>query len=360
MRSGSSNLNFHETLRLPTIAVAASGGVDSLCALLLLKRAGYPVFAIHGSLLPGQPKAPLNRLRAICQVLEIDLHVFHLEDHFDKSIISAFRTDLQVSLTPNPCAWCNRLIKFGALQKAAIALGADLFATGHYCRLVNSDQRKLLAKAADSAKDQGYFLSLLEPAQLKRALFPLGSLTKQKCRQIIQDSGFHIPVTEESQDICFKSSEQTQPALPGPVLLKTGAGYKRIGEHTGLWRYTIGQRRGLGIPAQAPLYVIEKDYASNSLLLGRREDLIIRGIQARLVSLHLPLSQWPGRVLARLRYRGKLFEVSAKINNGLLDLEFSQGQAASAPGQIAAIYDEEGKILAGSVILTQRRGQIRD
>lgn len=340
------------------VGVAVSGGVDSLCAMLLLKQAGYSVFALHALLLPDAKNSHnLKALKHACSFLNVPLKVIDATGFFAASIIRSFRQSWRMGLTPNPCAWCNKILKFGLLQKAAKNLGATAFATGHYCRITQKNNHALISQAEDAAKDQSYFLSLLAPEQIAGIRFPLAELTKTECRKIINAAGLSTAVSEESQDICFINTcrqEILNPdPRPGPIYLRTPAGLKYIGLHAGLWNYTEGQRRGLGIPHSVPLYVLEKKHAANALVVGPKEYLPVQTIIARLASLHLPPHLWPERLFARLRYRATLAAAAVTIKNGIIKIELKEKQKPSAPGQIAAIYDASGAILAGGTILEQ-------
>ena len=265
------------------IAVAVSGGVDSLCALLLLRRAGHEVFALHALLgqaaaVSGAPRPP-EGLEAACRALDVPLEVVDLRDAFAREVIAPFARAYAAGRTPNPCARCNRSIKFGALMNSALDLGAEALATGHYARLAPRSARgapgPFLATAAHTAKDQSYFLSLVPGERLGRALFPLAGLSKAACRALVAEAGLEVPLPGESHDICFAPggvdayreflARQWQalgiaPPGGGPVLLYDGAeaaadeadgewratsapcapphaGHlRRIGTHAGLWR----------------------------------------------------------------------------------------------------------------------------
>ena len=197
------------------IAVAVSGGVDSLCALLLLRRAGHDVLALHGFFLPEQshPRPggacdPLPGLEAACRALDIPLHTVDLRAVFQREVMIPFARSYAEGRTPNPCARCNRAVKFGALLDAALALGADKLATGHYARLLpgrngEKDAPPVLAAAHDRAKDQSYFLSLVPAARLRHSFFPLADQDKARSVALVAAAGLAVPLPRESQDICF-------------------------------------------------------------------------------------------------------------------------------------------------------------
>lgn len=366
------------------IAVAVSGGVDSLCALLRLSRSGHEVAALHGLFLPeaAEENPALEGLRAACRKLGVPLHVADLREEFRQAVMEPFSAAYAAGETPNPCALCNRRVKFGALQDAAVKLGADLLATGHYARLApaadidpawagalpRTDGRPplLLAAGADARKDQSYFLALVPPERLQRALFPLERRVKAESVAEVAAAGLTVPVAGESQEICFIPPDEDayrdflrrqwraqNIPIPegGPVMLDDGAGgRRRIGSHDGLWRYTEGQRRGLGIAWSEPLYVLRKEREDNTLLVGPRSRLGMRACRVRNVAIHVPPRLWPDEVLARVRHRQLPSPARAVFDGENLFITPHEPQFPGAPGQIAAVYDSRGHILAGGIL----------
>ena len=378
------------TLNSPTItvAVAVSGGVDSLCALVMLRNAGYRVLALHGLFLPDGPIAAPAGLAEACAALDVPLHVADLRSAFQREVLTPFATAYAQGRTPNPCAYCNRAIKFGVLLDTALNLGAGKLATGHYARLVpgpdtgmgmntgtgdNSEALPLLASATDAAKDQSYFLSLVPRQRLGRALFPLHGQTKEQTRAMVAAAGLAVPLPSESQDICFappvaqpgmSAAEAYRPFLerhwkaagtiapgPGPVLLRDAQGNQReIARHKGLWRYTEGQRKGLGIAHTEPLFVLAKDSAANTLVVGPRALLGILACVTGPANIALPPQMWPDNLLVRLRHRQRPCAASVRIEDGCLHIQLDEPQFPTAPGQVAAVYDEDGRVLAAGVV----------
>lgn len=370
----------------PTVAVAVSGGVDSLCAVVMLHNAGFRVLALHGLFLPDGPADAPAGLAEACAALGVPLHVADLREAFQREVLTPFASAYAQGRTPNPCAYCNRAIKFGVLLDTALALGADKLATGHYARLVPgpaapitadegeiSESYPLLAAATDTAKDQSYFLCLVPRQRLSRALFPLYGQNKEQTRAIVAAAGLAVPLPSESQDICFapptaqagmSAAEAYRPFLerhwqaagtiapgPGPVLLLDATGNKReIAQHKGLWRYTEGQRKGLGIAHTEPLFVLTKDSATNTLVVGPRALLGIRTCLTGPANIALPPHLWPDRLLVRLRHRQRPCPASVHVEDACLRIMLAEPQFPTAPGQVAAVYDEEGRVLAAGVV----------
>lgn len=394
---------------MSTLAVAVSGGVDSLCALLRLRDQGHELLALHGLFLPhegnavaaaspsaspdaaatadGAPRllsaaealaAPLppssrqalEGLDTACRRLGIPLHVADMRAVFDREVISPFIRAYARGRTPNPCALCNRAIKFGALLDAALHLGADAVATGHYARLQDGPSGPLLAAADDPGKDQSYFLSLVPLQRLRRAVFPLARQDKARSIAQVREAGLTVPIPQESQEICFipagedayraflQRRWQAQGLTPpgsGPVLLEEGDADGRpvlrpLARHNGLWRYTEGQRRGLGIAHTEPLYVLRKQEADNSLVVGGKARLGMRGCLTGPVNWLCPPDDWPPVVLARLRHRQRPTPAQVEHQGDGLRITLAEPQFPSAPGQVAALYDSGGRVLAGALV----------
>lgn len=346
------------------VAVAVSGGVDSLCALVLLAASGHDLIAIHGLFTPEATPPP--GLAAACAQAGVELRLVDLRKAFARDVIAPFACSYASGLTPNPCAICNRQIKFGALFDTARATGAEFLATGHYARLVpNQSQLPLLAPARDASRDQGYFLSLVPQARLAKVLFPLANLLKQEARDLVARAGFAVPLESESQDICFVGPEGYAAQIgnrgqkTGPILLRCEgqecaplASLPRLGSHTGTAAFTIGQRRGLGLPWREPLYV--REIVGNTLVVAPRCLLNMEAARLDELNYFIAPQFWPGKLQARFRYRQKPCLVAAKPVGSGLELRLLEPCLLAAPGQIATVYDEAGQILAGGVVTSAR------
>ena len=354
-----------------TIAVALSGGIDSLVAAYLLKQQTPDIFGIHFitgyesrrhgndtplDFGPGSPAShrPNPQLQQIARQLEIPLHIIDIRKTFEENIVAYFVETYRSGKTPNPCVMCNRIIKFGAALEAARNLGATNLATGHYARIGKKTDRLELLKGADRNKDQSYFLSMLTEKQLSRAIFPLGDLEKNRVHEIAREHDLQPASGRESQDICFIPAQNYGDFLearekgvyePGPIVDTEG---NAIGRHKGLHRYTIGQRRGLNCPAAAPYYVVRIDPENNRLVVGFENTLYKETCSISNVNWLIPKPEKPISVRAKIRYRHH--EAAAWIEPGpgnSATIRFREPQKAITPGQAAVCYQQEAVAAAG-------------
>jgi len=343
------------------VAVAVSGGMDSLYALSTLKSSGYDVLALHG-LFAATSLDPVPGLREQCSHLNVPLHVADLREQFKQQVMDPFVEAYAAGRTPNPCAFCNRRIKFGLLRDLAHSLGAGQFATGHYAAFAEHPvYGSALRRASDPGRDQSYFLSLVPKERLEEALFPLAAMLKSNVPDKLAGQGLAAPLPEESREICFVPDDDYRAFLEnyaerlpagGTIRLRDG---QVVGRHEGLWRHTEGQRRGLGIAWSEALYVLEKDRAGNSLIVGTAAELRIRACRAGQVNVFVPVAQWPQRIFARTRYRQAAQAAEATLEDTGMHIRFREAQAVCAPGQIACVYDGDGWVLAAGVIETEKR-----
>lgn len=341
------------------IAVAVSGGTDSLFSLILLKEQGHDVFAVHAFFLPPDDKAheTVAGLQSRCDALGVPLHVLDLHKEFQQQVIDPFIAAYATGKTPNPCALCNPTMKFGLLFDRAKALGASHVATGHYARIQGEGADARLIRGTDPVKDQSYFLSLVPQERLAKAIFPLDSWCKTDVRSELEKRGIVPPLPSDSQEICFVPGDdycaflehRSLEPLPGPgkIILEDGS---TVGRHNGIWRYTLGQRRGIGVAWKEPLYVIAKNAEDNTLTVGPKSSLPIACCQLREVNILVPQDQWPEKLYAQTHYRQKARPVEVELTDGGLELRFTEAHTRPAPGQIGALYTEDGTVLAGGVI----------
>lgn len=342
----------------PPTAIALSGGVDSLVAAHLLRRSGVELVAVHfrtGFEAPAEEDRRLAGLRRRARCMGLPLHVIDCAAAFRRAVVDDFVCQYRRGRTPNPCVRCNRWIKFGALLGHARTLGAERLATGHYARLEHDpDGSPRLYRGHDTAKEQSYFLARLRPAQLSRAVFPLGTWTKDRVRALAATIGLDLPESAESQDVCFigpdgypafLAAEGRVPPSPGPIVDVHG---RRIGTHDGLHRYTVGQRRGIDCPAPAPYYVVRLDTEANRLVVGTRTDLLAAGCRVAGVNWLRPPPSGEQRVDVRLRYRSPARPSRVVPEaDGRAAVRFDEPLSAVTPGQCAVFYVENEVIGSG-------------
>ena len=361
-RSGRSfmrKLQPHKPRTKETVAVAVSGGVDSMVTALLLRQHDHPVLALHMMLRPEDPPKPGKQLKELAARLGVSLYLVDLRRAFQEQVIEPFVDAYRKGKTPNPCVVCNPRIKFSLLQEKAFELGANTLATGHYARIVFdiSHGSFRLFRGRDRAKDQSYFLYGLNQSQLTRTFLPLGDYLKSEVKKLAALAGMGGYYRPESQEICFISHGNYREFLegrlgknlpgPGPVLDLED---RQVGKHEGIHRYTIGQRRGIGIPSSSPYYVVDWDPDSNIVRVGRKIDLCRKQLVVKKVNWIAtapPSSNFEALVQVRSRHR----EAPARIETGEKEslVSFQEPQEAITPGQSAVFYRDE-EVLGGGVI----------
>lgn len=332
-----------------------SGGVDSTaCALIL--SAQYRVEGFFMRLPHRRSGAQEARVRAIADRLGIALRVVDLQEPFEEMVLSPFVSEYFSGRTPNPCMICNHRVKFGMLLKTILAAGCDKMATGHYVRLLDDGPRHRLFQGLDPVKDQSYFLSRLTQEQLAKLLFPLGEQRKEETYQLVETHGFLDFRGLESQDVCFLENREIATFLAakagsgdlsGPIVDSAG---KTLGRHRGLFCYTIGQRRGLGIAADKPLYVVALDAAANTVVVGGDQELFADRVTVR--DWHWLADAPPqdsGLYTVRIRstHAGAPARLFPTPEGG--EIHFQEKQRAITPGQFAVVYD--GPELLGSAVI---------
>ncbi len=332
------------------IGIALSGGVDSTTAAALLLEQGFAVQGFFMLLLP-ESEEQAAKAQAVADQLGIPLHLVDLREEFRQQVIAAFAAAYRCGLTPNPCILCNRLIKFGLLFKAMAAKGMEAMATGHYARTEGG----CLRRGLDPGKDQSYFLCRLSAAQLKRLILPLGTWRKSEIFARAAELGFsQFKAGGESQDVCFLAGQDLPSFLRQEGLeARSGeivtSGGRVIGRHQGCWNYTVGQRRGLGLPDATPWYVTGLDAAGNRVLVGKNEELFRRELLLAEVEWHVPPpALWQGRAQLRSRHQAAAAQVMP-AENGCWRLRFDEPQRAVTPGQFAVFYEDDR--VAGSGVI---------
>jgi len=340
------------------VAVGMSGGVDSSTTAYLLKKEGYEVIGLTMNIAYSDS---IKDAEKIAKYLNIPHFYVDLRKEFEEQIIKYFIDSYKSGYTPNPCTFCNRIIKFGLLLKKAQELGAEYLATGHYVRKVWDEEKKvfLLKRARDLKKDQSYFLAYLTQEQLKRAMFPLGDLTKNEVRKLAEEIGLFVSDKEESQDICFLPDRDYRKFLSGYLVEKKGKIITEdgveVGYHDGVFSFTIGQRRGLRVALGKPVYVKDIDPETGNVVVAEREKIFSKEVYA--VNVNYP-SYFPRekeiRAYGMIRYNMKSSPGTLKIiSEKEVLFIFDEPQWAVTPGQILVCYVNDHVLCAGVIEKSQ-------
>ncbi len=337
-------------------AVAMSGGVDSAVALL---RAGHEAIGVTLRLWldPDGPDAEraccspeaVLQARATCHKLGVPHVTLDLREEFRTAVVAPFVRSYARGETPNPCIRCNGSFRFGELLAFAARAGCDRLATGHYARVVEHRGRRLLARGADPQKDQSYMLARLDPKELDRIWFPLGEQDKAETRAEAVRAGLEAAQRAESQEACFLAGDDYRTFLtrhglepkPGAIVDEDGI---TVGEHDGFWRYTPGQRKGLGVVAERPLFVLGADPHANTVRVGPRESLA-RTRLAAAGRLYVDVD----RADAKLRYRSPAVAATVRVTDAGFELQLDEPAYGVAPGQAAVLYEGDAVVGCGLV-----------
>lgn len=347
------------------VLIAMSGGIDSSVATLLLKKEGFDVFGVFMRFWSEKMDKTTNRCcslesetraRKVAKILKIPFYVFDFSNEFKERVVNYFLNEYKKGNTPNPCVICNKKIKFGFLLEKALKLGADFIATGHYARKIQDSKSKFqkLLRAKDKEKDQSYFLWMINQEQLKRTLFPVGNLKRREVESLAKR--FKLPVlsAKKSVELCFVEKTVNDflrkflGENPGKIVDKNG---KILGEHKGLWFYTIGQRKGINL-ANGPYFVLNKDFKKNFLIVTRNEkDLLKKEAEIRDINWisgkepNLPL-----KIKVKIRYRSvAVFANLVNLTKNKYKIIFEKYQRAITPGQSAVFYRGQ-EVLGGGII----------
>lgn len=348
-----------ENTRKKIAAVALSGGVDSSVTALILQQKGYEVIGITGKMIKSTASEIICRnAQKVADKLGIKLHILDVSDKFQKKVIDYFENSYKTGQTPNPCIVCNQFIKWGEIFNYAINnLNADIFATGHYAQIKNDNGIYKLYPAKDEHKDQLYFLYRLGQKELSKTIFPLSEYDKEQVKQMAYDFDLPPKSSKESQDICFIQKPNTTKKyltdkfgqISGDFIeISTG---KKLGTHQGYYQYTIGQRKGIGIAAPYPLYVINIDAEKNIVYLGKKEDDLRKSLIIENLNFSYPTEKKDFDAMVKIRYNMQAKKAHIKIIEGKAEIEFYEPVNSITPGQAGVMYDTtDGHLIGGGQV----------
>lgn len=355
-----------------TVVVGMSGGVDSSVAAYLLKKQGYNVIGVTMQIWQEEDTCQVEENGGCCgnsavedagrvaEVLDIPHYVMNFRGEFKEKVIDYFIDEYLCGRTPNPCNMCNRCIKWEALLKRSMEIGADYIATGHYARIDKlPNGRYAIRNSVTATKDQTYALYNLTQDQLSKTLMPIGEYTKEKIRALAEEAGLPVAGKKDSQDICFIPDgdygafleKEAGDRLPGPGNYVTADG-KVLGIHQGITHYTIGQRKGLGIAMGHPVFVTQLKPETNEVVIGEHEDLFTTKVWCNRVNfMGMEGLEEPRRVTAKIRYShaGSPCTIT-NLGDGTVLCEFDEPVRASTPGQAVVFYDGEYVLGGGTII----------
>ena len=342
------------------VFVAMSGGVDSSVAAALLLEQGHDVTGVTMQLWPSSDDeggccsvSAVRDARRVCDLLGIPHYALNFRDAFEREIVGPFADEYAAGRTPNPCIVCNDRLKFSDLLAKVSLQGAEFLATGHYARIVRGEPGSpWLARGLDPGKDQSYFLYRLARQQMEHTLFPVGELHKSAVRVRAQELGLHVAQKPDSQEVCFASAgrhadvvgERRPEALrPGDIVDLAG---RVVGRHGGIGNYTVGQRKGLGIAAEEPLYVVRVEPAENRVVIGPRSALAVTRIEATDIVWHAGASE---SVSAMVRYRMEACPATATVDGDRLHVTFANPIDGVALGQAVVCYRGDECLGGGTI-----------
>ena len=338
-----------------TVFVAISGGVDSAAAAILLKERGYNVRGVTLRLKPGNlADKDIEDAQAVADTLNIPLDVLDMREEF-KKVTDYFCNEYLEGRTPNPCVMCNPNVKLGKLLEYTLSQGGDLLATGHYANIVKDENDVYYIKRNPSSKDQSYFLCGLNQHILSHVIFPIADLSKPEIRQLASDNNIPVAEKKDSQEVCFIPDndyisfierEFNPKATPGDFLSSSG---EKLGTHSGIYKYTIGQRKGLGAFGK-PMYVLSIDSKNNTVIIGDNNELFKEEIYIKdinFLSGNAPSNEFQCEV--KIRCAARPARATLTLSGDMGKIIFREPQRAAAPGQTAAIYIDDILIGGGTI-----------
>ena len=338
-----------------TVFVAISGGVDSAAAAILLKERGYNVRGVTLRLKPDNlADKDIEDAQAVADTLNIPLDVLDMREEF-KKVTDYFCNEYLEGRTPNPCVMCNPNVKLGKLLEHTLSQGGDLLATGHYANIVKGENDVYYIKRNPSSKDQSYFLCGLNQHILSHVIFPIADLSKPEIRQLASDNNIPVAEKKDSQEVCFIPDndyisfierEFNPKATPGDFLSSSG---EKLGTHSGIYKYTIGQRKGLGAFGK-PMYVLSIDSKNNAVIIGDNNELFKEEIYIKdinFLSGNAPSNEFQCEV--KIRCAARPARATLTLSGDMGKIVFQEPQRAAAPGQTAAIYIDDILIGGGTI-----------
>lgn len=346
------------------VILGMSGGVDSSVAAYLLQKEGYEVIGVTMQIWTDTAHddgccslSAVEDARRVANKLGIAYYVFNMKEDFQKYVIEYFVKEYESGRTPNPCIACNRYIKFGSLLDKAKSMDINYVATGHYAIIEKAEERYLLKKAIDDTKDQSYVLYSLNQEQLSRTLFPLGKYKKSEIREIAKELGFGVASKPDSQEICFVDdndynnfikTHSNNTSTIGEIVDIEG---NVLGHHNGITKFTIGQRRGLGIALGKPMFVVDIDVENNRVILGENDDLFVKEIYAYDLNwISIDRLENPLRIKAKIRYKAQEQNATVEpLEEGRVKIVFDEKQRATTPGQSVVFYNDD-TVVGGGII----------
>ena len=341
------------------VAVAMSGGLDSSVTAYLLQKQGYDVFGITANTTNDEnANTIIHNAKSVSDKLGIPFYSLDVSENFSNYVIDYFENSYKKGETPNPCVMCNKNIKWGILFDYAFKeLNADYFATGHYARIVNNNGIYQLYPSSDEKKDQLYFLFSLNQDKLSKTLFPLSKYRKDEIRQIAIEQNLPCKSAKESQDICFIQKPNTTKKYLSSILKKQTGNFieintgKVLGKHDGFWQYTIGQRKGIGIAASEPLYVVKIDAENNLVYVGNKEFLLTDKLVLNNVLWAEKISKQHFEANVKIRYNMNAVLADVVCEKEFTYVNFKEPVSSVAKGQACVFYDKnDGHLLGGGFI----------